>query len=451
MKWYEGGITEAVSLYSQNKLIFVVYIEGKDEKSVTLTKMLDDDRVSGMLENPKFITLKVEENSLPHQQFSEIYKQTPVPSIYFIGSGSTLEIVTESKDAADLAKKINEILVKGGESPIAIQTENFLQSEAAASSSNAECVGEACSIKPSEVAEPLKPEENNAALSVEEKLKLAQDLIEKKRAMKKVEEEELEKSKEIERRKMGHDVQKMKRWQQDQEIKQRMEEREKEKREEKEARDKVRRQIEEDKREKAARMSASPPAAAATVQQRRVRPNDSNSSRLQFRLPDGSSHTHDFPSSVPLQEVINFVKENLIVGFTNFVLSTTFPRREFQPEEANETLLNLELVPNAVILVLPVSRATVSTNNPNQSLSIFWQLLAPLFTIWNYMKSFLFKDPPRQSNDNNTRLASTSRPRAPKREAGESVIKRQGNVHKLSDRDSEDENNTWNGNSTQQM
>ncbi|KAJ8941716.1 hypothetical protein NQ318_023312 [Aromia moschata] len=32
------------------------------------------------------------------------------------------------------------------------------------------------------------------------------------------------------------------------------------------------------------------------------------------------------------------------------------------------------------------------------------------------------------------------------------VIKRQGNVHRLGDRrDSDDESNTWNGNSTQQM
>lgn len=32
------------------------------------------------------------------------------------------------------------------------------------------------------------------------------------------------------------------------------------------------------------------------------------------------------------------------------------------------------------------------------------------------------------------------------------VIRRQGNIHRLTDKtDSDDDNNTWNGNSTQQM
>lgn len=41
----------------------------------------------------------------------------------------------------------------------------------------------------------------------------------------------------------------------------------------------------------------------------------------------------------------------------------------------------------------------------------------------------------------------------PKRRMGETtVIRRQSNVHRLSDRtDSDEDNNTWNGNSTQQM
>lgn len=35
--------------------------------------------------------------------------------------------------------------------------------------------------------------------------------------------------------------------------------------------------------------------------------------------------------------------------------------------------------------------------------------------------------------------------------SGVSVIKKDGNTFRLRDRDSDDENNTWNGNSTQQM
>lgn len=50
--------------------------------------------------------------------------------------------------------------------------------------------------------------------------------------------------------------------------------------------------------------------------------------------------------------------------YGNFSLATMFPRREFTSEDLNKTLLELELVPSASIVLLPVSpRYTQSTSH----------------------------------------------------------------------------------------
>lgn len=92
MRWYEGGIAEAVTLSKKNGSVFVVYIEGNgkinipnltlqmkflfligdDEKSRDLTALINSQVVSEELRSDNFVAIKVEANSLSHQQFSEI-------------------------------------------------------------------------------------------------------------------------------------------------------------------------------------------------------------------------------------------------------------------------------------------------------------------------------------------------------------------------------------------
>jgi len=244
-----------------------------------------------------------------------------------------------------------------------------------------------------------------------------------------------------------------------------MDERNKEKKEKQEARQRVLAQIAQDKAERAAKF-ASPPQSTSQQPQTspqpvRRSPVSSNTARLQFRLPDGTSHMHDFVSSSSLQEVRNYIITNLNLPFQNFTLSTTFPRREFTSENCSETLLELELVPNAVVLILPLQHGAVATHSDSWIMTMFWSFIGPILNLVSYLKAKFFGPPPGSSVPPSTPNQDRKRPiespaetsSIPKKRSGETtVIRRQGNVHRLGDNaDSDEDNNTWNGNSTQQM
>lgn len=81
--------------------------------------------------------------------------------------------------------------------------------------------------------------------------------------------------------------------------------------------------------------------------------------RIQFRLPSGSSHTGQFEPSNTLRALRNYVIENIELPFRQFSMSTSFPRRILTNEENDKTLLELELVPTAVILILPLKNVSI--------------------------------------------------------------------------------------------
>lgn len=197
---------------------------------------------------------------------------------------------------------------------------------------------------------------------------------------------------------MGQDVQKLKKWQQEQELKNIIEAREKEKQEERSARQRVLDQIKQDKADRATKFGASP------VQQPQQQPDQQapklprvppNKARLQFKLPDGSTRTNEFASSCTLMEVRNYIAEVVNLNTNGFALSTTFPRREFTSGDNSQTLIDLELVPNAVILVLPLSHGTVSTANTSFLYTLVWSVITPFLSLYNYLKSFVTGSPPR--------------------------------------------------------
>lgn len=223
-----------------------------------------------------------------------------------------------------------------------------------------------------------------------------------------------EKSKEIERRKMGQDVLKLKRWQEDQQLKNIKEERDREKREEQAARQRILAQIEQDKADRAARFggSSQAPSQPKTSPQPEKRATvDSNTARLQFKLPDGSTHTQDFPSSECLQTVRNYIKSNLNLPFSNYVLSTAFPRREFTDNDNGETLADLGLVPNAVVLILPINHGTVASRPGGGLSGLFWTLITPFLNVFGYLRLFIFgssRTPQQNGRESSKRPADSS-------------------------------------------
>ncbi|KAI4467006.1 ubx domain-containing protein 4 [Holotrichia oblita] len=408
MLWYEGNIAEAITLSRKNGSVFVVYIEGNDDESTKLTRSIDQEDVSKLLGSNHFRSIKIQANTVPHQQFSEIYKGANVPSIYFIGkNGAPLDIVEKINNSTELLDKIENILVKAGV--------NITKSPAAASSSLI-AQEQSSSIVSENVASELPAEQSEAgtsktssvtdeniaetSLTTDEKVEKAKQIIEQKREAKRKEEEEKEKMKEIERRKMGQDVQKMKRWQHDQELKLLMEAREKKS---------------QDKVDRAARFSTAPSQSSQPSPQATTPPPihrvATGITRIQFKLPDGSTHTHEFKSEDTLQDLKLYIKTNLNPAY-NFMLATTFPKREFTNEHDSSTLAELELIPSAVLLILPVSNGTVSTNSRTFT-SFLWSLLAPLLSIFSFLKTKIFGAPkpaeqPTSPVDSNKRPADAT-------------------------------------------
>lgn len=99
------------------------------------------------------------------------------------------------------------------------------------------------------------------------------------------------------------------------------ESRQKEKREEKEALEKIRQQIAQDRAERSARYHA---AQASEEERRRAAQNAQEQlkqerasaarnafARLQFRLPDGSTQTEQFPSDFRLNQVTEFIDRSI--------------------------------------------------------------------------------------------------------------------------------------------
>ncbi|XP_014606993.1 PREDICTED: UBX domain-containing protein 4 isoform X2 [Polistes canadensis] len=323
-------------------------------------------------------------------------------------------------------------------------------------------------------------EDSDTDLTMQEKLDRARQLIEAQKKQRQEEEEKKHKEKELERRKLGREMQKMKQMQQDWQVKKAQEERRKEKAAENAAREKVRLQIAQDKLERKQKELALQPKQSSPPpsEQPKTRPawlTDATITRIQFRLPSGNPHMAPFSPSDTLSILRTYVTENIDLPFRQFVMSTSFPRRNLTDEDDKKTLLELELVPRAVILILPLKNNNTKANTTSvtsaQDVGFFsrfmWSLFAPVIGIYNYLMGYFNKtlngntdpnneDSANSSNGPNTGEESTF-PNLQNitRSTGNlngATIRAQGNIHRLhTDGDDNDENNTWNGNSTQQM
>ncbi|XP_014245773.1 UBX domain-containing protein 4 isoform X1 [Cimex lectularius] len=494
MNWFEGTIAEAVSSSKRKKAIFVVYVEGTDEASTSMSQILNGGEVAKKLDPSKFVCIRLEKGSPSHKQFTDIYKLVPVPSVFFIGhKGEPLEIVVGSTQ-----NSVEEKICVGIETCI-----NYLQGSVplgeavgdssipAPSSSNihhgdlgqfikmesqtTENAGKPPTVEQTSTHETTHKPEEPEGMSMDQKVERAKLLLARKNEQKRQEELEKEKEAELERRRIGQELQKANQLKQEMELKQFMEERKKERREEAEAKKKILDQIAEDRVARAQRMAMSSQvvpdpavASASTAPSTSPPPSNVNIARLQFKLPTGEAKTHTFPAETTLGQVRQFIDNNIVLPFSEYQMATMFPRREFTHRDNNIDLRALQLLPSAVILILPVTGSQGGVlSGPSWTqicIDMFWDMVKPLFTLSRYIQSYLFGRPP-PSNDNAPGWSSNSNQgQAPttvnsgvfrrlffanKRKSG---IRRRGNVHTLADEgDSNDENNTWNGNSTQQM
>lgn len=520
MRWFEGTIPAAIALAKQQNSVFVVFIAGDDDQSTQMTKTWEDDSIGEVMVD-NFVAIKVDARSETCIQFSQIYPVVCIPSSFFIGdNGIPLEVIAGSISAEELVKRIekvkqmctqrvtsagnfsdsciqpsvlspqndvgsqiqssfpepsqqNESIVSAEMTPVATK-EALCQPLADTASSN--------QLEPNEENDDSSDEASADVHSTEDlnvKVERITKKLEERRESRKKEEEKNELKKEVERRQQGKGMLEFKKKQEEEKTKRMLEERNREKAEEKAARERVKQQIALDRADRAARFAqskaeteaarvAAMQAKQAELDQKKEAAQKEKSlvARIQFRLPDGSSFTNQFPSEAHLEEARRFASQQVGSRYGNFSLAIMFPRREFTKEDYGKTLLELELAPSASIVLLPAGRPTTAVQRSGNSLWAFvGTIFSPVFAMWRFICNFLFANPqpsqaaaeafPQQEHPQ-----PVSRTTEPNREAVRRRIiekrgedfKKEGKVYRLrTPDDSEDDNNTWNGNSTQQM
>lgn len=528
MKWFGGSIPEAISSAKTQNAIFVVYVYDSSDASKATDEVLVDTDISAVLSSNKFVAIKLENGTESALQFSQIYPLVLVPSLFFISgqTGLPLEVlggpltketirqkltslVPEENQGASSAVTANENVKEGDTQNSSSQLEqkldkpNSAEDGAASASALIQSPKESTSddqASPSGLGNENKSEANvtpdsgiqddsgtpdheendseaiDDSVSLEERVERAKVLLAQKRAAQAQEKAHEERQKEMERRKMGQEIAKRKLEQENKEIRAAAEERRKDKEEDRLARERVKAQIAADRAEREARQALlrgeEPPAApqarpGASVSVPAASSNNSNISRIKFRLPDGSSSIAQFSSSTTLEEVRQHVRQNINLPFSNFTLTSTVHNRPFTSEDNDRSLTDLGLVPSAILIILSQSSigGSGSVVPSGGIVDFFWILLSPITFLLGLVRQLFGgnsapRSPSTSGSDEPTAKrareegpsSTQQRPQTAYGTRAEARLRREGNIHRLRNNDDDDdENNTWNGNSTQQM
>ncbi|XP_071978350.1 UBX domain-containing protein 4 [Engystomops pustulosus] len=499
MLWFQGSIPEAIAAAKHRSSVFVVFVAGDDEQSTGMAESWEDEEVVRAA-SQGFVAIKIDSKSESCLQFSQIYPVVCIPSSFFIGeNGIPLEVIAGSISAEELIAKITKVKQMHSGKNDQLPADGNLPGDSPVTSCT---VSESPSVQSPPIETPSASPQTTPAQSDEspteesketvedasetpndgtDKMERVMAKLEKKMEQKKKEEQEKEIKKEIERRKVGKDMLEYKRKQEDDQARRALEERNREKAEDKAARERIIQQIAQDRADRAARFAKNKEEQEATraaeVQARQAEMDARKEAaqrerrtvaRIQFRLPDGSSFTNQFSSEAPLEEARRFAAQTVGNAYGNFSLATMFPRREFTKEDYGKSLLSLELAPSASIVLLPAGRPSgaVVQSSDGGVWGFLGTLLYPLLAVWRFLSSFLFSSPPPAQHTDRaghtqqeSASSSASTGSEPKRESVRKRVlekrtdefKKEGKIYRLRTQDDEDENNTWNGNSTQQM
>uniref|UniRef100_A0A8C2D0N4 UBX domain-containing protein 4 n=1 Tax=Cyprinus carpio TaxID=7962 RepID=A0A8C2D0N4_CYPCA len=431
----------------------------------------ETDSVSEVAQNC-CVAIRLDAQSEACVQFSQIYPVVCVPSSFFIGeNGVPLEVIAGSVTEDELQRRILRV------TQVSTHTDADPGDRRISGTELTE--GQSLCVPPEEHRESghVTPaeEERQPDQALDDKVQRLTKKLEERREQKKKAEEENELKKEVERRKTGKEMLDFKRQQEEEKTKRLLEERNREKAEERAARERVKQQIALDRADRAARYAQSQQdaeAARLAALQARDAKRDaaqrerSAVARIQFRLPDGSSFTNQFPSETRLLEARQFAAQEVGNRYGQFSLATMFPRREFTAEDLEKSLLELDLAPSASIVLLPSSRPSntvVHSSAGGGVWAMLGSLLYPLLAVWRFISGFLFSSPPPPAaaqNQPTTNTYGSSAAAEPQRDAVRKRVhekrpedfKKEGKIYRLrTQEDNEDDNNTWNGNSTQQM
>ncbi|EDV96861.1 UBX domain-containing protein 4 [Drosophila grimshawi] len=228
-----------------------------------------------------------------------------------------------------------------------------------------------------------------------------QSLVAQRRKEREEEQKQRDKENELRRRREGRESQAQQTLTRDQELKKLQERIKRERQQEQQTRERILAQIAADRAEHASNrrsLTADVPSTTSnsTATTDSVRSTDwshnaGTETRLQIRLPGGTTRTQTFPAAETLSTVRKFVLDELLAGsnIREFTMATSYPRREFKSDDETKTLNELNLVPNAVLLVLhseQVNRVVRSRNSLfNMLTSIIWAIFTPAAMAFDYM------------------------------------------------------------------
>jgi len=513
MKWFQGNIPEAIQLAKTRRSIFLVYIYGNgDETSTKVDESFDNPALDQLCLTSNTVAIKLEVKSEPGIQFSQIYPVVIVPCVFFINgdNGVPLEVAGGYLAPEELAQKFSSAvqlhqssIAAAGSSvtpasvpsaaAAAAATDNPEATVDRAASAGASASSDAASAPPSDQASAAaggsdldaEARTSSSAETLEQKKEKALQLLAMKREAKAREEEEKEKLREIERRKIGQELARLKQLKEQTEKKEFENSYKKQKEEDRLAREKVRADLERDRQERAQRYhqekvdkdvavmkAKSDKLATQALEEAKLNAVKRESARIQFRMADGSSFTQVFPSSGTLADCRSYVLQTL--RCKSATLSTIYPKRTFTEADMSRTLLELELAPSAALIVLQNRSGKTSGGDGGGTggiMAIVWMFLAPLLALWAIVSNFLSPTPavthpsapssssqsPAGSSQDAGGQASDSAAGARRRTTGQTGsdgLKRHqdgSNIRRFTANDDDDEQATWNGNSTQQM
>lgn len=383
--------------------------------------------------------------------FSEIFPYSTVPSFFIIDSGKA--VVTESGDI-DVKSVVEKMAsISRGKSESAASPATTTAAAASASSSQAE--------NPGTQSSPA------SSLSLPEKIALTKKKLQEAQKKREAEEREREKL----ARESGRELLKAQRTREEKEIEQAIADRKRDQQLDKEHRARVLAQIALDNEERKRKFGAITPSNKVTTGATPCKQFNfnSNETRIQFKFPDGHNIAQVFSSTEKLEAALKFIEEQE-TSYRSFSLSTAYPRRVFTESDFSSSFSDLGLVPSSTLLIIPKSghsgsnypyvSGAVSSMSPSALISSL--IMAPLLQIWSFISSLIWgsnKDTPASASGDtdSSPVASSSPLNSRNRKSSPGSRRRSGSggstvIHRLHrDSSKDDDNNTWNGNSTQQM
>jgi len=462
MNWFEGEITAAIQKAITEKKVFLVFVTDDNEDSRKMKELWLDTEIAAVCSDEQCVSITVVADSVSGQQFATIYPILCVPSTYLINNdGMPTDIIPGQLQQGELLKRLNDGIQKTLSSNLEktlsqINTDDNPQSTVSNTTQGSSLPSNDAQQKESDESSKLAKER-------------AEVLLDKSRSLQAKKLKEKVKDDERKRRETGVELAKARKDMAERQAKKLADEIAKQKLEEKLAREKIRAQILQDKAEKAARYEADKQWRQGEKDKKKAdqlvaqsKPKvESNTCRIQLKLPDGSSSTKQFDADAKFIVILNYAQECIKdPSLSNIRLTTIFPKHEFTTDDYIKSLRELKLTPAASIIVSR-GRSTSTTNVSTSSLnplSLIMLVLAPIFAIFTWIAS-LFSG--GGGEDGGGRLnegggTDESNTNSHDRGTNSSVRRRttggRSNIRQLHDnQEDDDENNTWNGNSTQQM